>query len=76
MYNLMTGVDQAYRGRKIAQALKLKSIELAQAYGADYIRTHNDSTNASMLAINRKLGYQPQPGEYRLVKNLKNYYVA
>ena len=66
MVNLMTGVDKAYRGRKIAQALKLKSIEFAQTYGADYILTHNDSQNAPILAINRKLGYRPKTGEYRL----------
>ena len=66
MVNLMTGVDKAYRGRKIAQALKLKSIEVAQTYGADYILTHNDSQNAPILAINRKLGYRPKTGEYRL----------
>lgn len=66
MYNMMTGVDGAYRGRKIAQVLKLNSIQFAKAYGADFIRTNNDSFNAPMLAINRKLGYKPQPGEFRL----------
>lgn len=66
MYNLMTGVAQAYRGRQVAQVLKLNAIQFAKEFGADYIRTHNDSKNAAMLAINRKLGYQPQPGEYRL----------
>lgn len=66
MYNLMTAVDREYRGRKIAQALKLLSIQFAQAYGADTIRTHNDSQNKPMLAINRKLGYRPRVGEYRL----------
>lgn len=70
MYNLMTGVNKAYRGRKIAQALKLNSIAFAQAYGADYIRTHNDSENEPMLAINRKLGYEPKIGEYRFIKKL------
>ncbi len=68
MVNLITGVDRAYRGRKIAQALKLLTIRFARAYGAAAIRTDNDSTNHPMLAINRKLGYQPQPGWYRLLK--------
>lgn len=67
MYNMMTGVLQAYRGRGIALALKLLSIRCARSYAATYIRTHNDSENAPMLAINRKLGYQPQPGLYRVV---------
>ncbi len=66
LYNLMTGVDRAYRGRHIALAMKLLTIQYGQSIGADYMRTHNDSRNAPMLAINRKLGYQPRPGEYRL----------
>lgn len=71
MFNLMTGVMPGYRGRKIAQALKLLSIRFAKTYGAGEIRTTNDSANAAMLAINRKLGYQPQPGIFRLVNDLK-----
>lgn len=70
MYNMMTGVDEAYRGRGIAQALKVLAICWAKAYGADHIRTHNNSENAPMLAINRKLGYQPEPGVYTLTKQL------
>ena len=64
MYNNITGVLRDYRGRKIAQALKLLTIRYAQAYGAATIRTSNDSENAPMLAINRKLGYKPLPGKY------------
>lgn len=55
-YNLMTGVLRSYRGRKIAQALKLLAIRYAKAQGAIYIRTTNDSLNVPMLAINDKLG--------------------
>jgi GNAT superfamily N-acetyltransferase len=70
MYNMMTGVAEAYRGRGIAQALKVQAIRWAKAYGADYIRTNNNSENAPMLAINRKLGYEPQPGSYKFTKTL------
>jgi GNAT superfamily N-acetyltransferase len=70
MFNFMTGVNRAYRGRHIALALKLLAIRFAKAYGAAYIRTGNDSENAPMLAINRKLGYQPLPGAYQLTKHL------
>ena len=70
MYNMFTGVDPAYRGRHLALALKLLTVRLARRYGADYIRTNNDSDNAPMLAINRKLGYQPVPGLYWLTKTL------
>lgn len=65
-YNLMTGVIRPYRGRQIACALKLNAIRYARTHQAVHVRTHNDSLNAPMLAINRKLGYQPQPGKYIL----------
>ena len=70
MYNMITGVLPDYRGRKIAQALKLLTIRCAKAFGAATIRTNNDSENAPMLAINRKLGYKPLPGKYLLHKQL------
>lgn len=66
MYNNMTGVRRAYRGRRIALALKLLTIRYAKRLGATFIRTHNDSANAPMLAINRKLGYVPKAGIYWL----------
>ena len=66
--NMITGVDRAYRGRKIAQALKLLTIRYAKEKGASHIVTDNDSQNAPMLAINRKLGYVSRPGIFRLLK--------
>lgn len=68
MYNMFTGVDPAWRGKDIALALKLLAIDCARRYGADYISANNDSENAPMLAINRKLGYHPQPGFYRMLR--------
>ncbi|MGH2515319.1 MAG: GNAT family N-acetyltransferase [Ktedonobacterales bacterium] len=65
-YNMMTGVLPAYRGRGIAQALKVQALRCARRYGAAYIRTNNDAENAPMLAVNRKLGYRPEPGFYRM----------
>jgi GNAT superfamily N-acetyltransferase len=70
MYNAFTGVERAYRGRGIALALKLLGIRTARRYGAAYIRTHNHSTNAPMLAINRRLGYRPEPGLYGVERAL------
>ncbi len=61
-YNMITGVDREYRGRGIAQALKLLAVRFALHHGVDYIRTNNDSANEVMLAINRKFGYVPEPG--------------
>ncbi len=69
-YNMITGVDRAYRGRKIAQALKLLTIRYAKARGFDSIVTNNDSQNGPMLAINRRLGYVARPGIYRLARAL------
>lgn len=68
MYNMFTGVDPAWRGKGIALALKLLAIACARRYGATYISTNNDSENAPMLAINRTLGYQLEPGYYRMIR--------
>ncbi|MGH2481821.1 MAG: GNAT family N-acetyltransferase, partial [Ktedonobacteraceae bacterium] len=70
MYNGGSGVERAYRGRHIALALKLLAIRRAHRYGAVHLRTHNDSENAAMLALNRKLGYVPQPGLYTMQSTL------
>jgi GNAT superfamily N-acetyltransferase len=69
-YNMHTGVLKEYRGRKIALALKLLAIRRSREWGAVYLRTNNDSQNAPILAINEKLGYKPQPGLFRCLKEL------
>jgi GNAT superfamily N-acetyltransferase len=65
-FNEMTGVIREYRGQQIAQALKLHAIRYAQAQQMPSLRTFNDSANLPILVINRKLGYQPEPGFYFL----------
>lgn len=68
----VTGVHPDYRGRQIATALKLQIVRFAQQRGATHIFTENDTRNAAMLAINRKLGFQQLPGGYyRLVKSMR-----
>ena len=69
--NMHTGVLKEYRGRKIALALKLLAIRYSRACGAVLLRTDNDLQNAPILAINRKLGYKPEPGLYRCLKGLE-----
>lgn len=71
MYHEYTGVDRAFRGKKVAFALKLEAIRAGRRIGADYIRTDNDSMNDPILAINRKLGYEPLRGMYRIVSSME-----
>lgn len=56
-----TGVDPAYRGRGIALALKLRTIQYAREHGYREVRTQNDTTNTRMLEINRALGFVTEP---------------
>lgn len=62
-YHMITGTRRDQRGRGLATALKLRALAFARAAGAETIRTNNDSKNAPMLAINRKLGFTPEPGD-------------
>jgi GNAT superfamily N-acetyltransferase len=71
-YNEFTGVLEAYRGRKIARALKVKAARYARENGAQTLVTDNHSLNAPILAINQKMGYQPQPGKYSLGCSLES----
>jgi len=69
-YNLFTGVFRSHRGRGIAKALKVRSCNYAKSLGIGLLRTHNDSRNAPMIAINKWLGYVPEPGWIVLTKSL------
>jgi GNAT superfamily N-acetyltransferase len=60
LHQELTGTHPAYRGRGIAQALKLRTIQFAREHGYREIRTSNDSTNAPMLHINDAIGFQRQ----------------
>jgi GNAT superfamily N-acetyltransferase len=68
LYNEITGVTPEYRGRRIAQALKLLTIRYARQRGMLKLRTHNDAENGPILAINERMGYRPEPGYYSLTK--------
>jgi GNAT superfamily N-acetyltransferase len=69
-FTTFTGVDREYRGRGIAQALKVLAANYAKEKGATRLTTDNDSKNDAMLAVNTKLGYQRQKGIYVLRKLL------
>ena len=54
-----TGVIRAYRGRGLGLLMKQHSLARAAEAGITRVFTQNDDTNAPMLAINKRLGYQP-----------------
>ncbi|MGI9145943.1 MAG: GNAT family N-acetyltransferase [Chloroflexota bacterium] len=58
-----TGTHPEYRGRGIAQALKLRTVEFARKNGYREIHTTNDSTNAPMLHINELIGFRKETPE-------------
>jgi GNAT superfamily N-acetyltransferase len=66
----ITAIHAAYRGRGIALALKLRTIEHAQQHGFNEIRTAVESNNPSMLAINARLGFVQGPGLVLFEKQL------
>ncbi len=66
----ITGVERAYRGRNIALAIKLLAVRWARRHGIARLYVTNDEANVPMLAINRKMGYQPLPGLYIMINPL------
>ena len=71
-YNLFTGTDVPYRGRKLAQAVKSLALRKAREYGVDTVRTSHNSENVVMIAIDTKLGYVRTPGTYVMVKEFEH----
>lgn len=70
VYQGLTAVDRAYRGRGISLAIKVVALSWAKAEGYPHNRTNNHSANAPMLATNRRLGYKPEPGFYTYGKQV------
>lgn len=70
LYHQFTGVRRPWRGRGLATAVKVAALLWAREQGVPRLATHNDSANARMLAVNRKLGYVPEPGLFILRKEL------
>lgn len=59
----MTGVARDWRGRGLAAPLKAATIRWAKGAGLEALEGANDIANAPMRAVNRRLGYQPEPDE-------------
>jgi len=71
-YNLHTGVDKRYRGRKIGQAVKIYALRYAQnVLKVKTVQTHHNVLNAPMIAIDRKFGYVQTPGTFLMEKVLE-----
>lgn len=64
----LTGVLGEYRGRGIATALKVRALGAAKAAGYKETRTWNAAENASMLGINRRLGFRWLPAWLEMEK--------
>jgi mycothiol synthase len=71
-YNLFTGTDVKYRGRKLAQAVKSLALRRARLFGVHTVRTNHNSENEAMIAIDKKLGYGYTPGMLIMEKELQN----
>jgi RimJ/RimL family protein N-acetyltransferase len=57
VFNEMTGVKAAYRGRGISIAMKTLGIGFARICDVDRIRTVHHPGNKGAIAMNRRLGY-------------------
>ncbi len=66
----LTGVRSDYRGRGIAFALKAQSAIWAAQAGYTSIWTQNAQSNAAMLAVNDRLGFERNRATIEYLKNL------
>lgn len=72
-YNLFTGVDRNYRGRKLGQAVKVVALRYArEVLQVKTVQTHHNDRNQPMIAIDRKFGYVQIPGVYTMVKEMES----
>jgi len=70
-YNLHTGVDRRYRGRKLAQSVKILALRYArEVLKVKTVNTHHSSQNEPMIAIDNKFGYLRTPGLFSMGKLL------
>ena len=70
-YNLFTGVDLAYRGRQLAQAVKVLALRYARSVlQVHSVQTDHNTKNLPMIAIDRKLGYRKTWGKFLMEKKI------
>lgn len=68
-----TGVHRDYRGRGLAQAVKLLAIRAAKRHGAARLGTGNSERNHALLHVNAKFGFERRPGMYWCMKDLSSW---
>ncbi len=70
-YNLHTGVDRRFRGRKLAQAVKVTALRYArETLKVNVVHTDHNTMNQPIIAIDRKFGYVEMPGTLVMKKVL------
>jgi GNAT superfamily N-acetyltransferase len=62
----MTGVAPDRRGQGFGVAIKVAMEVRARALGVRFLRTKCLASNVPILALNRRLGYQPVAGVWRM----------
>jgi GNAT superfamily N-acetyltransferase len=70
-YLFFTGVDRSIRGRGLAGVLQGEAVLRATQAGFKTVFVNNLSTNAPMIAVNRRLGFVQQPGFWVLRRCLR-----
>ncbi len=64
-YNLFTGVEPAYRGRQLGQAVKVLALRYARSVlRVHSVQTDHNTKNLPMIAIDRKFGYRQTWGKH------------
>lgn len=71
LYTGLTAVTREARGKGVATALKVISLETAKQAGAEQVFTNNDTNNVEMLAVNDKLGFKRLPARLSMMKRLR-----
>jgi len=66
----LVGVKRGYRNRGIARAMQLRAISYARTQGHPLIKSSTSVTNLPMLAVYRRLGYEPRPDWIQLERVL------
>jgi GNAT superfamily N-acetyltransferase len=68
-----TGVEDAYRRRGVATALKALALAHAKARGVNTARLTADSRDVATQALAARFGYAAEPGSRRMVRSIQDF---